>query len=111
MKNNKYEYWDKVLSKNEKVVREKHRRKIFDIFPSKFTLDRLYKKGKLTEEQYEDLMVRTNLYQIIRISGYATFKKDLAHIENNKYIQKYYYEVNTEEKHANGKTFSEMFNN
>lgn len=104
MKKDCYEYWDRVLAKNEKVVREKHRRVIFDIFPSQSQLNRLYKKGKLTEAQYEDLTARTTLYVSIRYIGYNAVKEEY---KDNKYFQKYYYEA----KMANGKTFSEIFDN
>ena len=49
-----------------------------------------------------------SLYVAIRYLGYYNVAEKNA---DNKYFQKYYYKVDTEKRYANGKTFSEIFNN
>ena len=106
MKSNRdYIYWDKVLAKHEKKKREF---KIiwFENIPPQRLLDRLYKKKKLTETEYEELTKRRLLYNEVSIFG--LFRAMEAH-KDDEFFNKYYFW--TEKRYANGKTYSEMCEN
>lgn len=103
--NQEYNYWDNVLAQHEKKVRER-KMKWFENIPPQYQLDHLYKKGKLTEEQYEELTRRAKLYKEVKAFGLFAAMK--AH-KNDEFFKKYYYI--TEKRYANGKTYSEMCNN
>jgi hypothetical protein len=101
--NTYYTYWDKILSKHEKKAREL-KIKWFEINFPQYQLDHLYKKGKLTEEQYEELTKRFELYKEVKAFGYFTVREQY---KNDEFFNKYYFW--TEKRYANGKTLNEMF--
>ena len=103
-KNCEYNYWNKILCKHEKKARELKIKWFENNFPQ-YQLDRLYKKGKLTKEQYEELTKRFELYKEVKAFGYFTVKE---HYKNDEFFNKYYFW--TEKKYTNGKTLNEMFN-
>ena len=104
-KNYEYNYWNKILCKHEKKAREL-KIKWFENNFSQYQLDRLYKKGKLTEEQYEELTKRFELYKSVRAFG--IFRAANMYKDNEFFNRYYYFEP---KKYANEKTLKEMFNN
>lgn len=103
--NRDYKYWDKAFAKLEKKRRE-FKMIWFENLPSQRLLDRLYNKGKLTTEQYEELVKRLALYHAVSAFGYF---RTMEVYKNDEFFNKYY--SRTEKTYANGKTLSQMFEN
>lgn len=59
----RYKVWSKILVKHEKKWKEKKEYNLNALYSNQCQVDRLYRKGMLNDEEYNDL---TNRYLILK---------------------------------------------
>jgi hypothetical protein len=98
-----YKYWDKLLGKREKAKREYKLVWINLDWNIKWQLGNSYKYGDINEEQYEELIKRVLMYNLVDVWGIMDAREMC---EDKELFDKYYAYTPAPKIYANGKHIS-----